>query len=142
MDERQRRREVKVYLSQYKDLRSEADSLQEEVRRLKQRIELKSPQITGMPKGGVPYTLQDYVADAADLIEDLNRNYEEQVQKYREIEGAIRDVGSPLYRLILRSHYLAGESLRGIAEAQGYSVSRIEHIHLLALDSVRLPEDF
>lgn len=134
----QKRQQVRTYLSQYRRLQHEEEQLLEQIDRLRQRIDLSSPAITGMPKGTSYYGTAEYVADLMELQEELDASILAAVVTYSEIIRKIDQMEDPLHRLILRGKYLAGQTLSEIADQAGYSVPRIQHLHGEALDAFPL----
>lgn len=131
------RKEIKAYLLEYLVLLREEELTQREINRLRSRLDLKSPAITGMPRPAKSYTTEDFIADAEDLFTYLEDLKDDQVRSYTKIRKSIAAVDNPTYRELLTLRYLLGLDLRAVAAEMGYSYSRIRQLHGNALEAVK-----
>lgn len=111
---------------QYKRVRRNAATVKRLLDRLKaldDRIySLKSPEVSGMPRGGDPVTLADLVADKADLEARIGRLMRKGRQYKLEIMEEIDDRDLDLKEAELLELYLVeGLSVPEIAEQMDYS---------------------
>lgn len=138
MEQKQKRQQVRAYLSQYRRLLREKQQLEEQLDRLRRRVGLSSPILTGLPKSTTYYGTADYVADLIELEQQVDASILSAVITCSQISEKIDQMEDPLHRVILRGKYLMGQSLAEIADTAGYSLPRIQHLHGEALDAFPL----
>ena len=103
---------------------------------LDERIKsIKSPNFSGMPRGGVPVTLDDLLADK----DDLERRIKKLKAKNRDLKRSVYEVIDTLedsrYCEVLEAHFIDGLSIRDIAEETGYTE---RHVYTLYQEAIRL----
>lgn len=124
------REEIIKWLQSYKRLKAEHDGIVAQINELaKDRAQLRSPRLDGMPHGG---STSDPTAAAAERFIELTARYEASAsdlcQRMREIENAISIVPDSLQREMLRAHYLRGQSWDNVAHEKVYSVSQCKQL--------------
>lgn len=128
------------YLSQYKYLDVEIALQQEEKKRLEELAE-SMPSI--ICPGGSGFS--DKVGEGAGNIVDLQKEIDEKTAKLRvlkaEIEGVIKAVENPKYRLILTMKYIKDYTFEKISEKLGYSYKQIGRLHKRALLQIKIPKN-
>lgn len=110
--------------------------LEEKLENLNDRIEgLRSPSLSGMPRGGVPVTSADLIADKA----DLEKRIERLKAKSRGLKSAVYEEIDSLedsrYCEILEARFIDGKSFEDIAEEMGYTE---RHIYTLYKEAINL----
>ena len=118
------------------------DRLEERLRNLNDRIQgVRSSSPSGLPRGGVPVTTADLIADKA----DLEKRIERLKAKSRNLKSAVYEeidsLDDPRYCEVLESHFIDGLTLEAIAEDMGYTERHIytlykEAINLLVVTSI------
>ena len=109
--------------------------------RIDERItSIKSPSYSGMPRGGVPVTIDELISDKMDLEDRIKRLK----AKSRDLKNAVCEEIDSLedsrYCEILEAHFIDGLSFDDIAEEMGYSERHIislygDAITILALST-------
>lgn len=130
---------AKQYLSQYKYLNVEISLKQEEKKRLEELAESTSSTSYSGGSG-----ISDKVGKGAGNIVDLQNEIDIMTDRLRalktEIEGVIKAVESPKYRLILTMKYINNYTYEGISEKMGYSCKQIGRLHKKALLQIKIPK--
>ena len=129
----------KRYLKRYKKNLALIERLNDKVENLTSRIEsIKSPIITDMPRGGVPVTKEDLVADKLEIIERIDR-LKIKGKKYKaEILDIIDELDDTRYADILESFFIDCESLDDIADNMGYTLRHVIRLYSEAIISIDL----
>ena len=96
---------------------------------------IKSPNFSGMPRGGVPVTLDDLLADKDDLERRIKKLKEKNRDLKRSIYEAIDTIEDSRYCEVLEAHFIDGLSIREIAENTGYTE---RHVYDLYDKAIRL----
>ena len=109
--------------------------LEERLENLNDRIEgLRSPSLSGMPRGGVPVTSADLIADKA----DLEKRIERLKAKSRDLKSAVYEEIDSLedsrYCEILEARFIDGQTFEDIAEEMGYTERHIYTLYREALN--------
>lgn len=97
---------------------------------------IKSPNYSGMPRGGVPITLEDLIADKDDLerrIKRLRRKSRDLKESVYEVIDSLED---PRYCEVLEAHFIDGLSFRDIAEEMGYAERHVRKLYARAIRSL------
>lgn len=116
----QQRKEI---LSQYKEILEMIEHLDERIKDLDARAQrIKSPNYSGMPRGGTPYTTADILADKEDIERRKARFEQLAIQKRSRVEEYIDTVLSIRHNTLLYLYYIKGLSIEEISEREGYSV--------------------
>lgn len=82
---------------------------------------IKSPNLSGMPRGGKPVTLDDLIADKTDLEDRIKRLKKKGYILKREILAEIDSLEEAKYCSVLESFFIDCLSIEEIAENEGYS---------------------
>ena len=129
----------KRYLKRYKKNLALIERLNDKVENLTSRIEsIKSPIITDMPRGGVPVTKEDLVADKLEIMERIDR-LKIKGKKYKaEILDIIDELDDTRYADILESFFIDCESLDDIADNMGYTLRHVIRLYSEAIISIDL----
>lgn len=125
----------KVFLKRYRENRACVRRLEKKLALLEDRIiSIKSPNFSGMPRGGQPVTLADLVSDKYELEKRIERLKEKGKQIKSEILEEIDTLEDPRYCEILEAYFIDGLSMEDIAENEGYSVRRIYKLYSEAIN--------
>lgn len=132
--------EVRAWLESYESLKSERDGILALIAELEEdraASQLRSPQLTGMPRSG---KVADPVPLSAQRFGALMERYEESAAALYDLMNEIEDALGFLptknkCRDIMRAHYLQGLTWPQVARSKNYSLSRVEHI---ASDAIKM----
>ena len=99
---------------------------------------LKSPSLSGMPRGGVPVTIDDLMSDKLDLEDRIKRLKAKSRGLKNAVYEEIDSLEDPTDVEILEAFFIDGLSFEEIAEDLGYSERRViarysEAIKILSL---------
>ncbi len=123
-------------LKRYKKNNACVCRLEEKLALLDARIKsIKSPSLSGMPRGGTPVTIEDLLSDKIDLEERIERLKKKSKRLKREILEEIDTLDDPRYCEILEAFFIDCLPLEDIADMLGYGE---RHIYRLYSDAVRL----
>ena len=95
---------------------------------------VRSPNLSGMPRGGVPVTIEDLVADKIDLENRIKRLKEKSKRLKLEILEEIDSLDDSRYVAILEGFFIDCLSMEDIAENEGYT---IRHVYTLYHNAIR-----
>lgn len=129
-------KETKNYLMRYKKNMSCIRRLEKKLEILDKR--LKSPRTTnlsGMPRGGVPVTIADLVADKENLERRIQRLKIKGANLKSEVLEEIDKLNDSRYIGVLEAFFIDDLSLEIIAENEGYTV---RHIYRLYSEAVNI----
>lgn len=129
----------KRYLRRYRKNIACIERLEKKLVLLDNRIiGLKSPNLSGMPRGGVPVTIDDLLSDKLDLENRIKRLKAKSRGLKNEICEEIDSLEDPTNCEILEAFFIDGKSFEKIAEDLGYTERRViarysEAIRILSL---------
>lgn len=86
---------------------------------------IKSPSLSGMPRGGVPVTIDDLLSDKMDLENRIKRLKDKGRDLKQAVCEEIDSLEDPRYCEILEAHFIDGVSFGDIAEELGYTERRV-----------------
>lgn len=116
----------KRYLKRYKKNRACIDRLEEKLALLDERITtVKSPSYSGMPRGGVPVSVEELLSDKMELEDRIKRLKQNNKQVRADILTEIDSLGDVRYCEILEAFFIDCLSLEEIAEQEGYSARHV-----------------
>ena len=130
--EKHKKRSLKRYQKNLACIRR----LEEKLKILDERITaVKSPSLSGMPRGGTPVTIADLVADKV----DLEKRIEKLRSKSRDLKASVYELIDSLedarYCEVLEAHFIDGLSFEDISEEMGYTE---RHIYKLYQEAIRV----
>ena len=96
---------------------------------------IKSPNYSGMPRGGQPITVEDLISDKLELEDRITRLKSKSKDLKRQILDEIDTLDDPRYCEILEAFFVDCIPLEDIAEDNGYTV---RHIYRLYSEAVTL----
>lgn len=126
----------KRFLKRYRKNIACIKRLENKVRSLDDRITaIKSPNYSGMPRGGIPITVEDLIADKVELEDRIKRLKIKNIKVKQEIIDEIDSLDDPRLCEVLESYFIEGISLEDIADMEGYTV---RHTYRLYNEGVKL----
>jgi len=113
--------------------------LEEKLALLDERIKsVKSPSLSGMPRGGVPVTTEDLIADKMELEERIKRLKRKKSSLKNQILEEIDSLEDPRYCEILEAFFIDCLSLDDIADKEGYTVRHVYRLYSEAVTQLAL----
>lgn len=126
----------KRFLKRYRKNLACIRRLEEKLVILDERITaVKSPSLSGMPRGGTPVTLADLVSDKVDLENRIERLKAKGKKLKSEIYEEIDSLEDPRYCEVLEAHFIEGLTFESIAEEMGYTE---RHVYTLYSEAISL----
>lgn len=124
----------KRFLYSYKNNKSRLLRLEEKLVLLEHRIEsVKSPTLSGMPRGGVPVTLDDLLSDK-ELLQDRIKQLKSKCRLLKaDILKEIDLLEDVRYSDVLELYFIECLSFDSISEDLGYSVRHILNLYKEAI---------
>ena len=112
------------------------------INRLKKKLDLlehkiksaRSSNLSGMPRGGTPLTMEDMIADKSDLEDRIKRLKKKGVTIKKQILEEIDSLDDSRYCEILEAFFIDCLSLEDIADKEGYTV---RHVYKIYSEAVR-----
>ena len=102
------------------------ERLERKLEALDDRItKIKSPSFSGMPRGGVPVTIDDLLSDKMDLEARIERLKGKRRDLKKAVCEEIDSLEDPRYCEILEAYFIDGVSFGDIAEELGYTERRV-----------------
>lgn len=99
---------------------------------------VKSPSLSGMPRGGVPVTVEDLIADKIELEERIKRLKRKSNSLKSHILEEIDSLEDPRYCEILEAFFIECLSLDDIADKEGYTVRHVYRLYSEAVTQLAL----
>lgn len=130
----------KRYLARYKKNLALIDRLKNKVDLLDERSEkIKSPNYSGMPRGGTPVTSYDMKEEKADLEARIERLKIKGATYKKEILETIDELEDPRYADVLEYFFIERLELSDIAEEMDYSLRHIKALYSDGIKAISLP---
>lgn len=127
----------KRYLKRYKRNKAQLDRLEKRLAALDDRIySLRSPSLSGMPRGGEPVTIADLIADKQELEDRIIRLSTKGRRIKAEILEVIDSLDNCQYAEVLESFLIDGEEFDEIAERTGYTERHIIRLYSAGVRAV------
>lgn len=141
-DQQVRERNKKRELRRYKNNCSCIARLEEKLKNIESRLSsIKSPSFSGMPRGGIPVSPSDLVADKIELEERIERLKEKGKILKRDILEEIDSLENPRYCEVLEAYFIDGYSLEEIAEKEGYNDRHVYRLYSKAINLLILKDN-
>ena len=113
--------------------------LEEKLALLDDRIKsVKSPNMSGMPRGGTPVTIADLLSDKVELEERIERQKAKSKDLKKEILEEIDSLDDIRHTEVLESFFIDGISLEDIADNEGYTVRHVYRLYSEAVTQLAL----
>ena len=100
---------------------------------------IKSTNLSGMPRGGVPITLDDLLADKDDLERRIKKLRAKNRDLKQSVYEAIDTIEDPRYCEVLEAHFVEGLDIKDIADQMGYTERHVYTLYAEAIRSFTLP---
>jgi DNA-directed RNA polymerase specialized sigma subunit len=115
------------------------ERLENKLVRLDERIKsVKSPTLSGMPRGGVPVTLDDLLSDKIDLEDRIKRLKVKGRSLKKAVYEEIDNLEDPRYCEVLEAFFIEGLSFAEIAEESGYTERHVIKLYSEAITYLSL----
>ena len=122
-------------LKRYKKNLACIGRLEEKLILLDEKIKsVKSPNYSGMPRGGTPVTVEELLSDKIELEERIKRLRGKSKNLKTDILEEIDSLEDPRYCEVLEGFFIDCKSLEDIAENEGYNV---RHVYRLYSEAVK-----
>lgn len=95
---------------------------------------IKSTNLSGMPRGGIPVTLDDLLADKDDLERRIKKLKAKSRDLKRSVYEAIDSIEDPRYCEVLEAHFIECLDFDDIADQMGYTE---RHVYTLYAEAIR-----
>lgn len=126
-------------LKRYKKNLACIGRLEEKLALLDDRIKsVKSPNMSGMPRGGTPVTIADLLSDKVELEERIERQKAKSKDLKKEILEEIDSLDDMRYAEVLEAFFIDGVSLEDIADNEGYTVRHVYRLYSEAVTKLAL----
>ena len=129
----------KRFLKRYRKNVACINRLKEKLETLDGRIKaIRSPNYSGMPRGGTPVTIDDLLADKNELERRIKRLRAKGDGLRAEIIDEIDTLEDVRYCDILEDFFIGCKSLEDIADDEGYSVRHVYRLYSEAVTRLAL----
>ena len=124
----------KKFLRKYKKNLACINRLNLKLQNLDEKIKrVKSPNMSGMPRGGVPVTVADLLSDKSDLENRIERLKAKKSDLKHKVEEEIDTLDDDRYVEVLESFFIDCKSFEDIAEDMGYQTRHVVRIYSQAI---------
>ena len=94
---------------------------------------LRSPSLSGMPRGGTPVTVDDLLSDKLDLEDRIRRLKEKGRDLKREICEEIDSITDTRYCEVLEAYFIECLEFEDIADKLGYTERHVKRLYSEAI---------
>lgn len=130
---------VKRYLGRYKKNLSLIDRLEEKLADLDSRLcKIKSPNYSGMSRGGTPISIEDLITEKQEVSERINRLSVKGKRLKAEALEKIDELDDRRYAEILESFFIDCKDFGTIAQETGYTERHVIRLYSRAISSISL----
>lgn len=138
-DEIQEIERKKRSLKRYKKNLACIRRLEDKLVSLDERItSVKTPNLSGMPRGGTPVTVDELIADKIDLEDRIKRLRKKQRDLRKQTLDEIDSLDDVRYCEILEAFFIDCIPLEDIAENEGYTVRHVYRLYSEAVTQLAL----
>lgn len=138
-DEIQEIERKKRSLKRYKKNLACIRRLEDKLVSLDERItSVKTPNLSGMPRGGTPVTVDELIADKIDLEDRIKRLRKKQRDLRQQTLDEIDSLDDVRYCEILEAFFIDCIPLEDIAENEGYTVRHVYRLYSEAVTQLAL----
>lgn len=132
---KQKKRSLKRYKNNLVCIRR----LEEKLYHLDEKIKsVKSSNLSGMPRGGIPVTIEDLISDKTDLERRIKRRKEKNKIVKSQILDEIDSLDDSRYCEILEAFFIDCKTIPDIAEEMGYTDRYIYDLYSQAVAELAL----
>ena len=130
-------RNKKRSLKRYRNNLGCIDRLEEKLTLLDERIKsVKSPNYSGMPRGGTPVTIEELLSDKVDLEKRIKRLKDKNKKVKDQIIEEIDSLEDPRHCEILEAYFIDNMSIEDIADEMGYSTRWVYDLYSEAIEKL------
>lgn len=127
----------KFFLKKYKKNESCIDSLENRIAELDDKItSLKSINLSGMPRGGIPITTEDLIAKKDDLERRKKIRENRRGELKEKIINEIDRLDDPRYLEVLELFFIECMTFEDIADELGYTDRHVTRIYTEGLNAL------
>lgn len=117
-------------LKKYRNNLACVNRLEEKLIVLNNRINsVRSPNYSGMPRGGTPVTLEDLISDKTDLERRIKRLKDKGKSYRNQILDEIDTLDDVRYCEVLEGYFIRSMSISEIAEEMGYTDRHVYELY-------------
>lgn len=104
--------------------------LEEKLTLLDERIKsVRSPNYSGMPRGGTPVTIEDLLSDKSDLEKRISRLKDKGRRFKDQILDEIDSLEDPRYCEVLEAYFIDCKTIAQISDEMGYTEVHIYNLY-------------
>lgn len=130
----------KHWFRRYNRLLQVEEQLVNKLSELDQRIQgIRSPNYSGMPRGGKPVTIADLIVDKEDLETRIKKIHTKVIRCKDDILDVIDSLDNPTHTYILEAHFISLESMEDISKSLGDTTAYVYQLYSKAIDLVDIP---
>lgn len=130
-------------LKRYKKNLACIDRLEEKLTLLDERIKsVKSPNYSGMPRGGTPVSVEELISDKMELEERIRRLKVKSGKLKREILEEIDSLEDVRYCEILEAFFIECRSFEDIADYEGYTLRHVYRLYSEGVTALALNRQY
>lgn len=131
----------KIWFRRYGKLVEVEDRLKNRLAILEDKLQgVRSPNYSGMPRGGRPVTIADLIADKEELEDRISRAHDRSLQCRRELLEVIDNLEDPKHAEVLELYFIGRMSIDQIAEDLGYNTRSIYRLYADAIALADIPK--
>lgn len=129
----------KRWLNRYQKILDKLSMQEEELARLDDEIlKTKSPNYSGMPRGGKGKDLEDLIQEKVLLEDIINDTCRRKVEIQSEILRAIYELSDPRKIIVLKRYHLNGKGFNTISDELGYSVRHVRRFYSQGVEELKI----
>lgn len=129
----------KKYLRRFKKNRAQIRRLKIKVANLDQMIcRVKSPNYSGMPRGGTPISIEELLSDKQEYEERIRQLEKTGRQIKREIAGAIDSLEDSSEAEVLEGFFLECKEFGDIADDTEYSLRHVIRLYTQGIENIEI----
>ena len=130
----------KRYLRRYRNNVRCVSRLENKLYQLTQRIEsVRTASLSGMPRGGVPITIDELISDKIELEDRITRQRQKNKRIRSEILDVIDTLDDPRYCEVLEAYFIECLSISEIAEREAYTDRHVYRLYEDAIIRLSVP---
>ena len=129
----------KRFLKRYKKNLALIERLKSKVAVLDDRRKtIRSPKLSDMPRGGVPVTAEDLLAEQSEIEDRIKRLECKSKRLKSEILNKIDEVEDYRYAEILEAYFIECKDFDSIADDMNYNIRHIMRLYTEAVNAIEL----
>ena len=132
--------EKKNYLMRYRKNREAVRRLERKMVELDQQCcRTKSQNMTGMPRGGTPVSIEEMIGDKEEIAQRIERLKAKGRTIRAEILSTIDDMENTRYAEVLEAFFVDCKEFEEIANEKGFNKRHVIRLYTEAINSIALP---